>query len=413
MKGREERVIHLPPSPAEQRAIDVAREALQGDPQQSDRLRHRLDSIQPLQVQRARHQRRRRAAVAAVAMAAAVALALVVGPQLVHGDDPIVRMVVETEAGTPETISPVFGVTLEVAEDSRISVVADRSREVAIDLRSGAVVVDFEPTDSVVALDVIAAGVTVSVTGTRFGVARRGNDISAWVDHGSVRVAWPGGETVLTDGQTWIQPTAHDEVFVTWPQELLGDDGAEDRPSEDDGRVALLTDEPVTPQVSAQATLLARIEIDRAAGVPAADRLGDLDLFLASYPDDPHGEEVLALKVEALAAVGADSQVLSAAEAFVQRYPEGSRLHEVRWIEATVARDRLHDCDRALPIYRDLAARPWGLWAEAAYFQGVCAAENGLYDEARTALTSALSGTLEATQEAEARRVLDDLPVVY
>ena len=412
MKGHDERVIHLPPSPEEQRAIDVAREALLGDPQDTERLRRRLDSIQPLQVLHARRQRRHRTIAVAVAMAAALALALVAGPQLIHHDDPIVRMVVETDVDTPETISPVFGVALEVAEDSRISVVADRSREVAIDLRRGEVVVDFEPTDSVVALDVIAADVTVSVTGTRFGVARHGNEISAWVDHGSVRVAWPGGETVLTDGQSWNQPSAHDEVFVTLPDEL-GHDVPDQDPTSTDDQVALVTVEPVTPQVSAQATLLARIEIDRAAGVPAADRLGNLDLFLASYPDDPHGEEVLALKVEALAAVGADSQVLATAEEFVLRHPDGSRLHEVRWIEATVARDRLHDCDRALPIYRDLASRPWGLWAEAAYFQGVCAAEKGLYDEARAALKSALSGTLQPTQEAEARRVLDDLPVVY
>jgi len=417
MKGHDERVIHLPPSPEEQRAINMAREALRVDPQESARLRRRLETIQPLQIRQARQSRRRRTAASAVALAAALAFALLVGPQLVPRDDPIVRMVVETSPDAPEAISPVFGVDLDVAASSRISVVADRSRQVAIDLRRGEVVVDFEPSASATALDVIAGDVTVSVTGTRFGVSRRGNDIAAWVDHGSVRVSWPGGETALTDGESWQQSRARDDALAgrsTEPtREAPADAPLTGAGATTSSQLALRVDDPTTPQVSKQTTLLARIEIDRASGVPAADRLDDIDLFLASYPDDPHGEEVLALKVEALAAVGADSQVLAAAELFVQAYPAGTRHREVRWLEATVARDRLHDCAHALPIYRDLAGQAWGLWAEAAFFQGVCAADQGRHDEARDALTAALTGSLQPTQEAEARRVLDDLPIVY
>ena len=411
MKGRDERVIHLPPSPEEQRAIDVAREALLGDPRQSDRLRRRLESIQPLQVRHAWQRRRRWTAASAVALAATLAFALLAGPQLVPHDEPIVRMVVETSPDAPEAISPVFGVDLAVAESSRISVVADRSHQVAIDLRRGEVVVDFEPSASVTALEVVAGDVTVSVTGTRFGVSRRGNDIAAWVDHGSVLVSWPGGETALGDGESWHQSRARQEPLAGRPSEPAQDAPAADAPAAP--AVALLTQEPPAPQVSEQATLLARIEIDRASGVPAAERLDDLDLFLVRYPGDPHGEEVLALKVEALAAVGADSQVMTTAQQFTRTYPDGTRHREVRWIEATVARDRLHDCAHALPIYRDLAGQAWGLWAEAAFFQGVCAADEGHYDEARDALNLALGGALEPTQEAEARRVLDDLPIVY
>jgi hypothetical protein len=417
MKGHDERIIHLPPSPEEQLAIDVAREALQADPQQADRLRRRLESIQPLQVRHAWQRRRRWTAASAVALAATLAFALIVGPRLAPKDDPIVRMVVETSTHAPETISPVFGVTLDVAESSRISVVADRSHQVAIDLRRGEVVVDFEPSASAKALEVVAGDVTVSVTGTRFGVSRRGNDIAAWVDHGSVRVTWPDGETELGDGESWHQSRARDEAVASRPSEraqrTLGDDARADDGTAAPPHVALVTHEPPSPQVSEQATLLARIEIDRASGIPAADRLGDLDLFLVRYPDDPHGEEVLALKVEALAAVGADSQVLTVAQQFTRTYPDGTRRREVRWIEATVARDRLHDCAHALPIYRDLAGQAWGLWAEAAFFHGVCAADEGHYDEARDALNLALTGALQPTQEAEARRVLDDLPIVY
>jgi hypothetical protein len=113
--------------------------------------------------------------------------------------------------------------------------------------------------------------------------------------------------------------------------------------------------------------------------------------------------------VGALAGTGDDEAALEAAAEFLTRHPDSSSRYDVRWIEATVARDRLHDCARALPAYRELAAAPGAQAGEAGFYRGVCAAEQGRDAEARGALEAALVAGLAPKLEAEARELLRGL----
>ena len=159
---------------------------------------------------------------------------------------------------------------------------------------------------------------------------------------------------------------------------------------------------------SPEARLLARIQLDRATGKPVDDRLPSMDEFLDAYPDSAFAEEVLAFKVEALVARGDDEQVLRTAEQYCERHPDGERRREVRWLEATVARDRLHDCQRALPAYREIAVDPGAHRAEATYYWGMCAAKLDQRDEALWVLQRALTYELTDDQARQAQEMLEE-----
>jgi len=421
---RDDRVIHLPPSPEEQQALDLARDALQVEDETLRSVRERLDRIDPVAVQRTARSRRRRAMQAA-AVAAAVVAAVVIGVQMDRGDDALVQMMVETGPAQIQTVSPAAGVDVDVSANSRVAVTVDREQEALVELRQGEVVVDFEPSADVSSMRVEAGEVSVHVIGTRFSVNRSGDRVSVAVEEGAVEVRWPGGQLAVAQGGTWASGAPpHDALAASAAQPAVVDERVDppaepvqQEPAQIESAAIPAAAAPsgpaepaeAGPKVSDEAVLLARIGINRAAGVPAADRLVDLEHFLDAYPDSAHGEEVLALRIEALAELGSAQAALDAAGQFADRYPDGNRRREVRWIEATVARDQLHDCSRALPAYRELAVESWGLWAEAAYFRGICAAEQGLNTEAREALEAALGGNLTDAQTAEARRVLGQL----
>ncbi len=140
--------------------------------------------------------------------------------------------------------------------------------------------------------------------------------------------------------------------------------------------------EPAPPEIDARAEqapptlpedlrLLAQIELQRGSGTPPGVRLDLLHVFLERFPDSAHAGEVRALTVEALADAGRNEDALLAVEQYLRLHPDDSRRQQVRWLEATVARDRLQDCERALPAYEELAGGD-GPWREAAeqYVEG-------------------------------------------
>ena len=119
------------------------------------------------------------------------------------------------------------------------------------------------------------------------------------------------------------------------------------------------------PTIPEDALLLAQIGLQRGSETPPQERLDLLQDFLTRFPDSAHVGEVRALIVEALADAGRDEDALFAVEQYLAHHPDDSRRQQVRWLEATLARDRLQDCERALPAYRELAGEE-GPWQEAA-----------------------------------------------
>lgn len=95
-----------------------------------------------------------------------------------------------------------------------------------------------------------------------------------------------------------------------------------------------------------------------------------------------------------------------AAGRFLERYPSSERRQEIRWIEATLARDRLKDCERALPAYRELADNITPRLAEALFCQGICAVDLGLDAEARDTLIQALDIGLDPDRAGVANGIL-------
>lgn len=138
-------------------------------------------------------------------------------------------------------------------------------------------------------------------------------------------------------------------------------------------RMAGTSVEPAPVTLPEDIRLLAQIELQRGSGTPPETRLEFLDDFVTRFPESTHVGEVRALTVEALADAGRNEEALDAAERYLALHPEDSRRQQVRWIEATVARDRLQDCARALPAYQELAGGT-GPWKEAAeQYVEVCA----------------------------------------
>ncbi len=432
MSGGDERgnLLNLPASAEEQQAIDRAREVLVVAPEQIDELRERLDGIGHDAVRRARSARQVGVAVrGALAVAAAVTLALLVGRWATtpedHPAEPVVQMVVETGPHQVQSVSPAAGIDVAVAASSTVAVVADHEREVVLTLDHGEVAVDYGHDAAVRELRVEAGDVTVVVTGTRFTVARRDGRTRVDVDRGSVLVRWPDGEVALAQGGSWRSPAGEEPLVTAAAQPVMAsqDPGLADVAMATPAVAAAEPSAPITehtiaetmhvelPQLAdapSEAELLLRIMTTRTSLAPEA-QLTDLEQFVQRFPDSVNGDLVASYRVDALARTGDDAAALAAAAQFLDCHPTSSSRADVRWIEATVARDRMHDCTRALPAYRELAAAGGARAGEAGFYRGVCAAQQGNDAEARGALEAAISAGLEPQLQAEARELLQGL----
>ncbi len=484
-RGTRGSVVPLPPDEEEKRLLTSAREALAPTPEQRDRVRRRLETPDAAIAARRTRQRRGRLVLAAAAVSCLVLLGWVTSPLWRVAPTRTSTFAadarIETSRAEVRTVQPERWIEVEIRELSALDLSRRAEEAFTLTLDEGEIDVDVDPGRGGRDVEVVAGAVTVRVTGTRFTVSRRDEQVGVAVERGSVLVRWPEGETVLAEGGRWQSWGPRDDAVAspgpqaqnvtsntatdsdtdsdtdtdtdsdsdTDPDSDSDTDSDTDSDSDSDtdtvgpARPGADTDTetdtvvrrtgsdsltgtgtgmdtaPAPPEASAalalaapgahdpEATLLSRIAVQRGAGVPAIDRLDDIDLFLATYPDSPSGEEVSALRVEALADSGAERDALEAAGVFCARYPSGSHRREVRWIEATVARDRLRNCERALPAYRELARHEDGRQAEALYYQGICAADLGLDEEASDTLSRALEIGLDPDRAEVARGLLD------
>jgi hypothetical protein len=79
-------------------------------------------------------------------------------------------------------------------------------------------------------------------------------------------------------------------------------------------------------------------------------------------------------------------------------------------LRGDLARNKLRDCELALPSYRELASSSSGAQqARAEALRGLCAASVGRVDEARTALLLSLQLGLEPPLWSEVHAAMDAL----
>jgi len=405
-------VVPLPPDEQQRRALELATALSEPEPASTDRVLERLEGAQI----DLRRRRRRRWTTGGGALAAATLLAILCvwrwsgAPDEARPEsaDPTPTGVHSGYARV-ETIRPAPGVDVEVRELTELGVDRCDTGVMCLSLAQGEIDVTVGPEFRPQILRVLAGPVSIEVTGTRFTVSRHGERVSTSVTEGAVSVTWPGGHEALSAGDHWSSHESNEEGVVAAP--------AGDKPrnpqtvaSAVPGREPDPAEEPLlTAPLETEVQLLATIQTQRGLGRPADERLETLDRYLETYPGGDSSEEVLALRVEALTETGAHREAVNTAREYCLEYETGPHRTEVRWIEATVARDRLHDCELALPPYRELAADPGPRQAEAQYYLGMCAFDTGRLDEARDALGTAVELGLTGSQLDVASSILESL----
>ena len=326
--------------------------------------------------------------VTAAAVGATAALVvLVMRPAQVIAP-PVMDVGVEVVAGADGLVSSLPGgeASFSLMPGGALRRVADTDgRLPALELDRGIVTVDVTP-GTLPGLVLDAGAVRIAVLGTSYVVSRDEDLVTVSVLRGLVRVEHGERVEQLGAGQSFSTAEPPRDV----PQEVAM--APEELPTEAPGEIEAPTaagEEPVT-----EADLLALSPAESefldlqdmlARGTPAEELLTATSGYLERHPAGQFSAEVEALRVEATAQSGRHREAFDLAGAFCAAHPANPRRNQLLWLQATVARDRLHDCGLALEPYRELAALPGDAGADATYFRAVCALDQQLLDEAAEA----------------------------
>ena len=284
-------------------------------------------------------------------------------------------------------------------------------------------------------------GTEVSVTGTVFTVRWDGSAGSASVARGRVAVRGTDLDTELGAGEriTWNDGATAGEGSSPDPISTRGEDGgAPDLPGRGDHLLAEPVEVPVAapvvaarpepepapepapapeaqeePQGSEPVALLEEPPASRGEASSGEDmiararafgrvqqaleegRLADAEhlagLFVQRYPTGTLASKAAVFRIEAVTARDPAAAV-ALADAWLAAHRDLDQRQDVLELRAAAARDGLQDCALALPSYEELARlASGGEEARALAFQGLCAADVGDVDQARTALDAALA----------------------
>jgi transmembrane sensor len=266
------------------------------------------------------------------------------------------------------------GSRLELSAHTRVKVTENRPSHVALDLQHGRVDCDITPRKDR-HFAVVAAGVEVRVTGTRFSVeltAQRRVEVE--VQRGSVEVTWRGASVPkrLAAGERWSvdleQPVTDPSAKAPEAPDTRSAPSAAEAPSAVDAPRASAAPAPAPREPSAAGPrelfdlgnaarragdaagaarayelLLEQHPGDARAGLAAfelgrlrMDRLGDvhgaihaLQRAVALAPGAGFREDAMARLVDAYAAAGARERCRSAQSAYLESYPTGVRASAV------------------------------------------------------------------------------------
>jgi len=293
---------------------------------------------------------------------------LIMGRQGDTGVSAFQRAALET-AGDAMAVKLDDGSRLELSAHTRLRVTENQPSSVALDLERGRVDLDITPRPGR-HFSVLAAGVEVRVTGTRFSVELGPNRrVEVEVERGSVEVSWPGNRAKrrLGAGERWsvdlTEPAARDTSEPRPAAEAPR--ATASTPSTDPGRPAAAPS-PREPAVAgarelfdlgnaarragdaagaarAYELLLEHHAGDARAGLAAfelgrlrMDRLGDvhgaiqaLQRAVALAPGAGFREDAMARLVDAYSAAGSMERCRSAQAAYLDAYPSGVRASAV------------------------------------------------------------------------------------
>lgn len=267
-------------------------------------------------------------------------------------------MLLAQEAPTTLDGNLKMGLNMKV-EGQAVLVLHEYSRQgTEVELMSGQATFDVDPAGEYTQLRVSYGDWVVYTQGGRFTLS----DLPALsVESGSAVLKGPEMETALGPKDRWspVPETASlDRVVQTEPlKDLLPVEVKatlrkpktevlpETNPAAEQPAPAVMQDP--AEQAAFEALLLARAERSEQTGTLA-------EQFLVEWTDSALQAEVQAIAIAAqLADPTLDPvRTLSKVDAWLTSNPQHPRFVEMHYLRATLLRDQLHDCQRAVPSYR-------------------------------------------------------------
>jgi hypothetical protein len=265
----------------------------------------------------------------------------------------VVYAVPSLPLGVPYTLKEplTLGPSIQIEGAGEVRLLRADAGGTALAVLSGAATFEVDPGGMYRDLAVHAGAVTVLVTGTRFTVAT--DPISVSVERGSVRILHPGGELALSAGGSWTQPAALQEPTPPVPSPAA----------------------PPTPEQPPLSVALAWSEILNARddGVDATELLRRADDFIADNPGHPLTGEASAWRLTLLRELRPEEELVGEVDAWLAAWPDSHRRGEVLLLRATLSR-RAGDCLMASAYYRAVLEEPAPpLHAEAQQWLDWCA----------------------------------------
>ena len=277
-------------------------------------------------------------------------------------------------------------------------------------------------------LTVLADDTRVRVTGTSFIVHRLWDSVHVDVLRGSVLIDRAGALETVVAGESWSHQGVVATALPTQPTWVVADTeplidaddsqavpplsgvvpGPTDTVRQADTAPSPPIVAPTAPQ-SAEAAYAAVLDAVDAEETPASIARA-VDAFLRRFPDSPLAPDATALRLEIATDLEAPAVVLDDVIAWLDAWPGHPRRLAMLELGATVARDRLRDCARALPLYRELSERVGVSKAPSMLaLRGLCALDVGEREEAQEALTRATEGPLDPGLSADVVQALSRL----
>ncbi len=285
-----------------------------------------------------------------------------------------------------------------------------QAAQLIIEPLPGAARFDVQTFDSLVHLDVRAGSLLVR-QGTEQHRIGAGENWSSALAVASADFA-PPAPLAVAEGVTWV---------VTPDPSSLAESAEFDQASDTISLIApeqppspaVIHARPI-PQPNPQLAIeLSQVMNEWEQGSSDPDELyARLTRLLADNPQSTADAEIRALRLEVEQEVHEPLEVIRHIDLFLAMYPTyPNRLAYLR-MRATLARDGMQDCERALPTYRRLAQEDSGQHAiEALAWQGLCAMEEGQTVEAIRALGQAKDAGLGGELGAKVAAALEQLDV--
>lgn len=262
-------------------------------------------------------------ALAAVA-AAALILVLSRGENAGEHKPQLSRLVTE---GAPSSIT-VRDAAITAAPHTALLVTESGSAGIHVILERGAVDCTVPPRKNRPPFVVVAGGVQVSVTGTRFSVARYGDTAEVVVERGQVTILAAGERYLVGPGERWPDKSAAAET-ADEPEMYLEDDlskrraPAHKRPAKP--KKVKKRERPETPETADEAEPSPKERFAAAARLERSDPAAALAIYrqLARERAGVWSANALYAQAELELRRGNESRAKKLLERYLKRYPKG------------------------------------------------------------------------------------------